>query len=446
MHETADPARAARRWLARGAAWAAAACLLMAARSPHAQQASAAEGLAPAGSAAPAAAIAEPAGGLPAPLLTAPAPLALAAPGVSAADAVEAEPGPGSRFSREELEPLIARLQADGFDRDMLERVFFDERLHRVDQVIAYNVMNPDSERLYEQFLEPFAIKLARHFRRRHESSLAEIRMRTGVSPEVIVGILLVETQFGTAALRYRLLEVFTTLILDANPAAVDWQYRRLKAQVPDLDRSWMEERLAKKAAWAYDELKDFLAIGDRIGAGSLYEVKGSYAGAFGMPQFMPSSYVQWAVDGDHDRRVDLDDASDAMASIANFLVQHGWRRHASLDQKMRSVWEYNRSAHYVHTIFGIALALQRPGPKPGSALPDPKPVTVQAPPGGKDAAAQPMANPALPSPPGQIQPAAPAPAPPKEAPPAALPPPPPDTPQAGSDLPAESWASTPLM
>ncbi|MFI5401247.1 MAG: lytic murein transglycosylase, partial [SAR324 cluster bacterium] len=425
--------------------WAAAVCLLMATRSPHAQQAPAAESTVPVLTAAPAEANTQPAGGLPAPVLAAAVPQTPAAPGAYADESAQAEPAPGSRFTRAELEPLMARLETDGFARDLLERVFLDERLHRVDQVIAYNVMNPDSERLYEQFLEPFAIKLARHFHRRHEGSLAEIRARTGVSPEVIVGILLVETQFGTAALRYRLLEVFTTLIVDANPAAVDRQYRRLRAQVPDLDRAWMEERLAKKAAWAYEELKDFLSIRDRIGVASLYEVKGSYAGAFGMPQFMPSSYVQWAVDGDHDRRVDLDDASDAMASIANFLVQHGWRPHAPLEQKMRSVWEYNRSTHYVHTIFGIALALQRPSAKHGSALPDPEPATAQAPPSGQDAAAQALANPALPSPPGRIQTAVPAPALPREAPTAAPSVPPMETPQASGPLPLDS-SEMPLM
>jgi membrane-bound lytic murein transglycosylase B len=313
------------------------------------------------------------------------------------------------RFTREELKPLLSRLEGDGFARDLLQRVFYDERLHRIDRVITYNLLNPDSARIYEQFLEPFAIKLARGFHRRHEKFLADIQARTSVSPEIIVGILLVETQFGTAALRYRLLEVFTTLIVDANPAAVDRYYDRLKADEPGLDRAWVEERLAKKAAWAYDELKAFLSIRDRIGVASLYEVKGSYAGAFGMPQFMPSSYAQWAVDGDDDRRVDLDDAADAMASIANFLVQHGWSAESSLEQKMRSVWEYNRSVHYVNTIFGIALGMQRPPRKRGHALPDSELAADVDSQRIDNAAGQIMSNPYLPASPDASGAAAPA-------------------------------------
>jgi hypothetical protein len=115
----------------------------------------------------------------------------------------------------------------------------------------------------------------------------------------------------------------------------------------------------------------------------------------------MPSSYVQWAVDGNHDRRVDLDNPSDAMASIANFLVQHGWTRDATLQQKMRAVWEYNHSMHYARTIFGVALGMQRPSPRgndasdPGSGAQQPE---LDAK-GIDDAAAQLAAAPRLPDP-----------------------------------------------
>jgi hypothetical protein len=165
---------------------------------------------------------------------------------------------------------------------------------------------------------------------------------------------------------------VFTTLVVDATPLAVERHFRRMKAEYPSLDRAWVEERVAKKAGWAYEELKALLTIRDQLRVESLYEVKGSYAGAFGMPQFMPSSYAQWAVDGNNDRLVDLDNPADAMASIANFLVQHGWRADATLDQKMRAVWEYNRSTHYVRTIFAVALRMTRPTRKRGSAPPEP--------------------------------------------------------------------------
>ncbi|HUJ77096.1 MAG TPA: lytic murein transglycosylase [bacterium] len=272
-----------------------------------------------------------------------------------------ADPAAGTGFTHQELEPLLAALEADGFPRATLQPIFFDPRLHRVERAVAYNVLNPDSANLYEQFVSPFAIRLAVRYKRHHLGTLNALQRQYGVPPNIVVGILLVETQFGTAELRYRLLEVFTSLIVAASPDAIDAQYQRMKADYPALEREWLVERLTKKAAWAYEELKALLTIRDRLRVGSLYDVMGSYAGAFGMPQFVPTSYARWAIDGNRDQQVDLDNAQDAMASIANFLYQHGWRADAPRAQRLQAVWEYNRSPHYVQAVFEIAERMDRP-------------------------------------------------------------------------------------
>ena len=293
---------------------------------------------------------------------------------------------PTQRFTLEELEPLLAALHAEGFAREDLSRIFLDQRLQKIDRVVTFNVFNPDSAGIYEQFLSPFAIKLAKGFRNRHLGELKELESRFGVWKEVIVAILLVETQFGTAAMRYRPLEVFTTLIVDASPEAVERHYQRLKPDYPDLERAFLEERLQKKAQWAYGELVALLSMQDLQRVDDLYNIRGSYAGAFGWPQFLPSSYLSWAVDGNRDRRIDLDNPSDAMASIANFLKVHGWHRNAPEEDNMRAVWEYNHSTHYVHTIFSVAHMTLKAArkPKPAQSPPpdaEPRPVT-QAPAG----------------------------------------------------------------
>ncbi len=278
---------------------------------------------------------------------------------------------PAQGLTPEELEPLLTALHAEGFAREDLNRIFLDQRLQKIDRVVTFNVFNPDSADIYEQFLSPFAIKLAKGFRNRHLTELKQVEARFGVWKEVIVAILLVETQFGTAALRYRPLEVFTTLIVDASPAAVERHYQRLKPAYPQLERAFLEERLRKKAQWAYGELVALLSMHDLQRVDDLYNIKGSYAGAFGWPQFLPSSYLSWAVDGNRDRRIDLDNPSDAMASIANFLKVHGWRRNAPAEDNMRAVWEYNHSTHYVRTIFSVARmtvkAARKPKPPPST-------------------------------------------------------------------------------
>jgi membrane-bound lytic murein transglycosylase B len=291
-------------------------------------------------------------------------------------------------FTAEELEPLLGSLQAEGFSRPDLNRIFHDKRLQKIDRVVTFNVFNPDSSGIYAQFRSAFAIKLAKGFRKRYLEELKQIEAKFGVMKEVIVAILLVETQFGTAALRYRPLEVFTTLIVDAAPGAVDRHFDRLKPAYPKLEREFLEARLHKKAQWAYAELVALLTMHDLQRVDDLYSIRGSYAGAFGMPQFLPSSYLSWAVDGNKDRRIDLDNPSDAIASIANFLKVHGWKRHGPQEDNLRAVWEYNHSQHYVNTIMAVARLTVPRKPSPPVAQPAP---AVEPAPGGEAERVEPV-------------------------------------------------------
>lgn len=271
---------------------------------------------------------------------------------------------PTSRpFTAQELEPLLMALQAEGFSRASITPLFFDSRLRKLDLVVALNALNPDSEALYAKFLEPFAIRMAKRFRRREFEKLLATEERYGVPMNILVAVLLVETQFGNYRSNFRVVEVFTTLFVESNPQSVDRHYKRLRAKFPHLDREHLRERLWKKAAWALQELVAFLTLDGRTNQ-NLLEIRGSYAGAFGLPQFLPTSFQQWGADGDDDDRVDLENLPDALASIANFLREHGWVPKAGLEKKLRAVWEYNHSPHYVDAIFGISRKLELPSRK----------------------------------------------------------------------------------
>ena len=82
--------------------------------------------------------------------------------------------------------------------------------------------------------------------------------------------------------------------------------------------------------------------------------MRGSGAGAFGFPQFLPTSYLRYGVDGDGDGRVSLYDMADAAASCARFLAQNGWRPGLSLAEQRRVLWQYNRSEPYIDTILAL--------------------------------------------------------------------------------------------
>ncbi|MDH5752111.1 MAG: lytic murein transglycosylase [Deltaproteobacteria bacterium] len=282
--------------------------------------------------------------------------------GPGSAQALESADPPG-HFTSEELQPLLDSLVDLGFQRGPVESVLYDPRLKRMDRVVRINSMNPDGEDLYKDFTSPYAIMVSKRFLKKHLPLLKAVEADYGVPKEIIVGILLVETQFGRAKLPYRVLDVFTTLAVDSHPKAVDRHYRKLSRKHPDLDKNWLQERIQKKAEFGFQELAAFLAINwenlERV-----FHTKGSYAGALGMPQFLPSSYLMWGADGDGDGEVDLNQLEDSVASVANYLQSHGWVRGAALQKQWDAVFSYNRSEHYVRAIFEVAFRLKAPPKK----------------------------------------------------------------------------------
>jgi membrane-bound lytic murein transglycosylase B len=135
-------------------------------------------------------------------------------------------------------------------------------------------------------------------FWREHAATLARARREFGVPEEIIVATIGVETTYGRHTGRFGVLEALTMLAFNYPPRA-------------ELFRSELTQYL-------------LLAREARIDATSM---KGSYAGAIGIPQFLPSSYRRYAVDFDGDGKRDLvNSPADAIGSVANYYKLHGWR------------------------------------------------------------------------------------------------------------------------
>jgi len=153
------------------------------------------------------------------------------------------------------------------------------------------------------RFVEPVRIRAGAAFWREHESWLAQAEQRYGVPPEIVVGILGVETIYGRQMGGFRALDALATLAFDFPPGRRD------------------------RSAFFRDELAALF----ELGAKQQFDPRvltGSYAGALGLPQFMPSSWLKHAVDFDGDGRVDLlGNPADAIGSVAAYLAAHGWQR-----------------------------------------------------------------------------------------------------------------------
>jgi membrane-bound lytic murein transglycosylase B len=146
-------------------------------------------------------------------------------------------------------------------------------------------------------FLTERRIREGTEFWLAHRQELDRASVRSGVPPEILAAILGVETYYGRLTGSYRVIDALATLAFDYPP----------------------------RSKFFTDELAQYLLLMREMHLDPL-SVKGSYAGAMGAPQFMPSNYRRFAVDADADGRIDLwSNWSDVCASVGNYLKEHGW-------------------------------------------------------------------------------------------------------------------------
>ncbi|MES3000075.1 MAG: lytic murein transglycosylase B [Pseudomonadota bacterium] len=164
----------------------------------------------------------------------------------------------------------------------------------------------PKNWRVYRsRFIDPIRIRAGVQFWQDNQATLARAEARYGVPAEIIVGIIGVETIYGQQTGNFRVIDALATLAFD----------------FPQV-----HPRAAERSAYFRGELEQFLLMQSRAGGDPLQPL-GSYAGAMGMPQFMPSSSLKWAVDFDDDGRIDLARSpADVIGSVANYFKSYGWQ------------------------------------------------------------------------------------------------------------------------
>ncbi|WP_369655542.1 lytic murein transglycosylase B [Variovorax sp. V213] len=154
------------------------------------------------------------------------------------------------------------------------------------------------------RFIDATRIAAGVRFWRANAETLARAEEVYGVPAEIIVGIIGVETIYGRNMGNFRVIDALSTLAFDFPQA---------------------HPRAAEREAFFRGELESFLSTESRTSEDPLRPV-GSYAGAMGMPQFMPSSIAKYAVDFDGDSRIDLvDNPADVIGSVANYFKAFGW-------------------------------------------------------------------------------------------------------------------------
>ena len=196
-------------------------------------------------------------------------------------------------------------VQKHGFDRQYLNGLF--SQVKRKQWTLDYLAKSDQSpkglpskgswSRYRAKFLDARHINGGVAFWQQHQTALKRASQQYGVPAEYILGIMAVETTFGSYIGSHRVIDALTTLAFD----------------------------YPRRAEYFRDELENFLVMSRSEKIDPTKPV-GSYAGAMGLGQFMPSSFLEWAVDFNGDGKRDLWDPEDSIGSVANYFAQHGWQ------------------------------------------------------------------------------------------------------------------------
>ena len=198
------------------------------------------------------------------------------------------------------IELVDELVQEEGFDREELLLVFASaQRQESILEAIARPAEKSKPWYEYREiFLNDKRLEQGLEFYAEHRATLERAQRETGVPAEIIVAIIGVETYYGRVAGSYRVIDALSTLAFDYPP----------------------------RSPFFTGELKSYLILTRQQGMDPL-ALKGSYAGAMGYGQFMPSSFLAYAVDFDGDEVVDIwNNPVDAIGSVANYFSRHGWR------------------------------------------------------------------------------------------------------------------------
>jgi len=219
------------------------------------------------------------------------------------------------------------QLISSGIDKAAVDKLFSDKRIKTFSfKSVSYK--QPDWGAIERKLLGVILIQIGREYIRANENIFEGAEKDFGVDKEVLAGIIGIETSFGKNLGGYTTFNVLYSRVKQ-------WSATKWKRQAAEL------VALSKYCLRANKDC---------------FSIKGSYAGAIGLVQFIPSSLLAYGVDGDNNGIVDLSKASDAIPSAANFLKSHGWQK----DKLAALARYYGSPVGYPQIVLDIASALKK--------------------------------------------------------------------------------------
>jgi len=251
---------------------------------------------------------------------------------------------------------LVSELAGAGWADDelaTLRRLLQEPRANFRPGVMKKNFTHVETPDLYTQQLTSESVERCLDFLRVDGEQVNGVAREGGVPAEVVTAILKVETNFGKHKGDESVFNVFWSLSLGDDPGVRDEVLLKN-------DPEWGDKKakMAKRAEWARTQLRDLVRMVNSGHSADPMGMVGSWAGAFGLSQFIPTSYLYYGRDGNQDGVVDLDDVADAAASIVYYLKKNGWPEDGSLRRQRLAIMSYNHSEPYVNCVLALADSL----------------------------------------------------------------------------------------
>lgn len=230
-----------------------------------------------------------------------------------------------------------------------------EERL----KVLDYNLLGFLKDRPAANPRIPgWELKRVEDFLRKHKTAFSKVQKKFPVPKEIIASLLWVETKYGRDLGTFHVASSYLSIAQADYPPILFQVVDVAKQRHPDMDsasEAKIQERAKNKAQWAVKELIALQEIHEKKYKDAA-KLEGSFSGAFGMAQFLPSSYLQWAKG--HKSQPNLFRADDSIFSVSNYLTINGWKKDDPNAQRA-ALFHYNRDREYGERILRMADCLK---------------------------------------------------------------------------------------
>jgi len=225
-----------------------------------------------------------------------------------------------------------------GYSDSEIDSLFSDARLKFYPDIHgvfkkAKKMERSTTSNVYLNFLKPGSVKNGKEFLENHIKFLEEVERTSGIEKETVVALFRVESNFGRYQKTHQTFGVLNSIIYygEPNSSRTDWGKKHLVSF-----------------------MKFHKNMGEDVGK-DIFSIYSSYAGALGIPQFLPYNYERYAVDGNGDGKIDLFNSfADAAWSTVNLLKANGW-----FENKRRALYRWNRSTKFVNCILEYSEQLK---------------------------------------------------------------------------------------